>query len=175
MPAAIARPCAALLAILLLLGAGQSRGEDGPEPALATNNCSPAGELRGDPDRGSELHLRHCADCHGVDGRADLLVRHVEVTPADQSDPAYMQTLPDAFLYLAICKPWAATASCPPGETCSPTRTSGTWWPTSAASPGPENAAREVPGRLPRRCYSAGAGGEPVPGASAGFRAISRL
>src|SRR5690606_12278927 len=100
----IARPCAALLAILLLLGAGQSRGEDGPEPALATNICSPAGELRGDPDRGSELHLRHCADCHGVDGRADLLVRHVEVTPADQSDPAYMQTLPDAFLYLAICK-----------------------------------------------------------------------
>lgn len=94
----------ALLGCLLLLAAGPSRADDGPVAALTANNCSPSGELRGDPERGSDLHLKHCADCHGVDGRADVIVMHMDVPPADQSDPAYMQTLPDAFLYLAICK-----------------------------------------------------------------------
>jgi mono/diheme cytochrome c family protein len=29
---------------------------------------------------------------------------HMDTTPKDQSDAAYMKTLPDAYLYLAICK-----------------------------------------------------------------------
>ncbi len=74
------------------------------EPALTSVNCVPAGELRGDPVQGSALHLKHCAECHGVDGKGDAIVMHMDVPPRDQSDPGYMKTLPDEFLYLAVCK-----------------------------------------------------------------------
>ena len=72
--------------------------------ALDANNCGPTGELRGDPDNGKVLHEEHCAACHGYTGQADVVVMHMDETPKDQSDPEYMQTLPDAYLYLAICR-----------------------------------------------------------------------
>lgn len=72
--------------------------------ADAANGCAPAGELRGDATRGRALHLEHCAGCHGADGRAEVIVLHMDTPPKDQSDAAYMRTLPDSFLYLAICK-----------------------------------------------------------------------
>lgn len=33
-----------------------------------------------------------------------MVVMHMDETPADQSNPDYMQSLPDAWLYLAICR-----------------------------------------------------------------------
>ena len=60
--------------------------------------------LRGDPVNGQQLHLEHCVACHGLTGQADVVVMHMDETPPDQSDPAYMQNLPDGYLYLAICK-----------------------------------------------------------------------
>ena len=72
--------------------------------ALTTNDCTPTGELRGDPARGEELHLQDCAECHGATGKVDVIVMHMDEPPKDQSDPEYMNTLTDAFLYLAICK-----------------------------------------------------------------------
>ena len=74
------------------------------EPALTSVNCTPAGELRGDAERGAALHLQHCTGCHGVDGKGDAIVMHMDVPPKDQADPVYMKTLPDEFLYLAVCK-----------------------------------------------------------------------
>jgi mono/diheme cytochrome c family protein len=74
------------------------------DTALATASCSPAGELRGDPDRGAVLHLKHCADCHGADGRANVIVMHMDEGPQDQSDPDYMRALTDQYLYMATCK-----------------------------------------------------------------------
>jgi cytochrome c oxidase cbb3-type subunit 3 len=74
------------------------------DSALDTANCVPDGPLRGDVDRGAALHLKHCADCHGVDGRADVIVMHMDEPPRDQSDPAYMRALPDEYLYLVTCK-----------------------------------------------------------------------
>ncbi|MBL8202361.1 MAG: c-type cytochrome [Chromatiales bacterium] len=76
----------------------------GGESALKAVNCTPQGEVRGDVGRGAALHLQHCAACHGVDGKAEVIVMHMDVPPKDQSDPAYMKTLPDAYLYLAICR-----------------------------------------------------------------------
>lgn len=87
---------AGLLAASALAGAA--------EPALKTANCTPTGPLRGDLERGAALHLKDCADCHGVDGKANVIVMHMDQAPKDQSDPAYMKTLPDEYLYLAICK-----------------------------------------------------------------------
>ena len=72
--------------------------------ALATNDCAPRGDLRGDASRGAELHLQDCAECHGATGKVDVIVMHMDEPPKDQSDPAYMSTLTDAFLYLAICQ-----------------------------------------------------------------------
>jgi len=74
------------------------------ESALKAVNCAPLGQVRGDVERGAALHVRHCADCHGADGRAEVIVMHMDVPPKDQSDPVYMKTLPDEFLYLAICR-----------------------------------------------------------------------
>ena len=74
------------------------------ESALVTNQCGPRGDLRGDPAAGQQLHVEHCAACHGLTGRADVVVMHMDETPADQSDPEYMKTLPDAYLYIAICR-----------------------------------------------------------------------
>jgi len=64
----------------------------------------PAGELRGDAAKGGDLHGKYCAECHGASGKGDVIVMHMDTPPRDQSDPAYMKTLPDSFLYLAVCK-----------------------------------------------------------------------
>lgn len=74
------------------------------EPALADSGCVPAGQLRGDAANGAVLHGKYCAECHGASGKGDIIVMHMDTPPKDQSDPAYMKTLPDAFLYLAICQ-----------------------------------------------------------------------
>lgn len=74
------------------------------EPALAANGCTPSGDLRGDAGRGAALHLQYCADCHGADGRANVIVMHMDVAPKDQSDAAYMRTLTDQYLYVATCR-----------------------------------------------------------------------
>ena len=70
--------------------------------------CVPSGELRGDAKRGAPLHLQHCAACHGIDGKSEVIVMHIDEPPKDQSDPVYMKTLPDEYLYLVICKGGAA-------------------------------------------------------------------
>jgi cytochrome c553 len=98
-----------LLALLLTAGAAgatASQAEDAPTPgkALATNGCGPSGNLRGNAARGQKLHVENCAECHGLDGKAEVIVLHMDQPPKDQSDAAYMKTLPDAYLYLAICK-----------------------------------------------------------------------
>ncbi len=74
------------------------------EPALRTGNCAPPAEARGDAASGAALHLKHCAECHGVDGKAEVIVMHMDTPPKDQSDAAYMKALTDGYLYLAICK-----------------------------------------------------------------------
>lgn len=83
------------------LGVAQVSEDDS---ALATVDCTPRGELRGDAVRGAELHLADCAECHGQSGKVDVIVMHMDEPPKDQSDPVYMTTLTDAFLYLAICR-----------------------------------------------------------------------
>ena len=80
------------------------RTEAAENNALAVNNCAPSGELRGDAERGDVLHKQHCVACHGLTGAADVVVMHMDETPPDQSDPEYMNNIPDAYLYLAICK-----------------------------------------------------------------------
>ena len=92
------------LAILVLPMVTAWAGGNGEEPALTSNGCSPEGDLRGDADRGSELHLEHCAECHGYDGKAEVIVMHMDEPPPDETDAEYMKTVPDVFLYLAICK-----------------------------------------------------------------------
>jgi mono/diheme cytochrome c family protein len=74
------------------------------ESALALTECAPTGELRGDTENGKALHMEHCVACHGLTGAADVVVMHMDETPPDQSDPDYMQNLPDGYLYLAICR-----------------------------------------------------------------------
>lgn len=73
------------------------------ESALVGNDCTPAGELRGNADDGQDIHLEHCAECHGYDGKAEVIVMHMDEPPRDQTDAEYMNSLNDAFLYLAIC------------------------------------------------------------------------
>jgi cytochrome c oxidase cbb3-type subunit 3 len=73
-------------------------------PALEANDCVPNGELRGDAERGEEIHVENCAECHGYDGKAEVIVMHMDVPPKDQSDPEYMKTMADAYIYIAICK-----------------------------------------------------------------------
>jgi cytochrome c oxidase cbb3-type subunit 3 len=92
-----------LLAALLLTG---SAGADDGEriPALEENDCTPAGDLRGDAERGTDVHYENCAECHGYDGKAEVIVMHMDEPPKDQSDVEYMNTLSDAYLYIAICK-----------------------------------------------------------------------
>lgn len=72
--------------------------------ALEANNCVASGDLRGNAANGKALHAENCAACHGLTGAADVVVMHMDQTPKDQSDPNYMKQLPDAYLYLAICK-----------------------------------------------------------------------
>jgi cytochrome c oxidase cbb3-type subunit 3 len=92
-----------LRAITLLL-CGLPAAGFAAEPALAAVNCLPTGDLRGNAAQGAALHLKHCAECHGVDGKGDAIVMHMDVPPKDQSDTDYMKTLSDEFLYLAVCK-----------------------------------------------------------------------
>lgn len=102
---AIRQNCGLLLVVGLLTGTGSpAQAEDVRQSALESNNCGPVGELRGDPENGMVLHREHCVACHGVTGQADVVVMHMDQTPPDQSDPEYMKTLPDAYLYLAICR-----------------------------------------------------------------------
>ena len=91
--------------IVALFAAGIAHAGAG---AAATGSCAPSGELRGDEKRGAALHLQHCAACHGVDGKAEVIVMHMDEPPKDQSDPSYMRTLPDEYLYLVICRGGAA-------------------------------------------------------------------
>lgn len=93
-----------LAAALLLLGAAAVAQVAEEDSALATVDCVPTGELRGDPARGKALHLDNCAECHGATGKTDVIVMHMDEPPRDQSDAEYMSTLSDAFLYLAICR-----------------------------------------------------------------------
>jgi mono/diheme cytochrome c family protein len=97
---------ATALAVIGLGGTGLTVAADAPTPgkALATNDCAPSGSLRGDAARGQKLHVENCAECHGVDGKAEVIVLHMDQPPQDQSNAAYMKTLPDAYLYMAICK-----------------------------------------------------------------------
>jgi cytochrome c oxidase cbb3-type subunit 3 len=74
------------------------------DSALKSTNCTPQGDLRGNVERGAALHLKHCAECHGANGKSEVIVLHMDTPPRDQSDPVYMKTLPDAYLYLAVCK-----------------------------------------------------------------------
>lgn len=96
----------ALLATALLgLAAGAVPAQVAEQDsALATTDCTPRGELRGNATRGAELHLADCAECHGDTGKVDVIVMHMDEPPMDQSDAQYMSTLTDAFLYLAICR-----------------------------------------------------------------------
>jgi mono/diheme cytochrome c family protein len=91
-------------ALALLAGLLASAAAPGTESALKAFNCTPLGAIRGDVERGAALHIRHCAECHGADGKAEAVVMHMDVPPKDQSDSVYMKALPDAFLYLAICR-----------------------------------------------------------------------
>jgi len=91
------------LAAALVAGLSFAQVAD-EDTALATVDCTPRGELRGNAARGAELHLADCAECHGETGKVDVIVMHMDEPPKDQSDPVYMNTLTDAFLYLAICR-----------------------------------------------------------------------
>jgi len=92
-----------LLFLMILASCSAMAGES--QVALESNNCVPPQEdLRGDAGNGKVLHLEHCVACHGLNGQADVVVMHMDETPPDQSDPAYMDNLPDGYLYLAICR-----------------------------------------------------------------------
>ena len=97
------RSCAITVAALFMAGIANAGGG-----AASAESCAPSGELRGDAKRGAPLHLQHCAACHGVDGKAEVIVMHMDEPPKDQSDPVYMRTLPDEYLYLVICRGGAA-------------------------------------------------------------------
>ncbi|MCB1597717.1 MAG: cytochrome c [Gammaproteobacteria bacterium] len=97
------RSCAITVAALFMAGIANVGGG-----AASAESCAPSGELRGDAKRGAPLHLQHCAACHGVDGKAEVIVMHMDEPPKDQSDPVYMRTLPDEYLYLVICRGGAA-------------------------------------------------------------------
>ena len=95
---------AAGLAFLIAAFGSMQVNADDKEPALETNNCAPSGELRGDAEHGAELHMENCAECHGYDGKAEVIVMHMDEPPRDETDVEYMKSLSDLFMYLAICK-----------------------------------------------------------------------
>ena len=94
---------ASALLLITLFASGIAVAADERVTALEANKCAPTGELRGDAKNGQQLHMEHCVACHGLKGQADVVVMHMDETPPDQSDPEYMKTLPDGYLYLAIC------------------------------------------------------------------------
>jgi cytochrome c oxidase cbb3-type subunit 3 len=79
-------------------------GAEENTPALEMNNCKPTGELRGDAEKGAPLHMEHCAECHGQDGKAEVIVMHMDEPPRDETDVDYMKTMSDLFIYLSICR-----------------------------------------------------------------------
>ena len=98
-----------LSAVGLCIFAALAMGNDQPATdqrvvALESNSCAPEGDIRGDAEAGSVLHVENCAECHGYDGKAEVIVMHMDEPPRDQTDVEYMNTLSDLFLYLAICK-----------------------------------------------------------------------
>lgn len=99
-------PLAATLLVPWLLATGAAWAD--AVPAETANHCAPTGNLRGDAKRGAALHKERCAECHGLDGRAQVIVLHMDTPPHDQTDAEYMRKLPDAFLYLAVCRGGAA-------------------------------------------------------------------
>ncbi len=98
------RLSAAALCLLAATAVADNDTGDAKVYAIDSNSCAPQGELRGDPEAGAELHLENCAECHGYDGKAEVIVMHMDEPPRDQTDAEYMNTLSDLFLYLAICK-----------------------------------------------------------------------
>ena len=92
-----------LVAALLALAAPVKADEESGAVANEANNCIPTGDLRGDADRGVDVHVENCAECHGYDGKAEVIVMHMDEPPRDQTDVEYMKTLNDTFLYRAIC------------------------------------------------------------------------
>jgi len=92
-----------LLSITALLCIGGLSAQAVAEPALESNHCAPTGNLRGDAQAGQDIHIEHCAECHGYDGKAEVIVMHMDEPPHDQTDVEYMKMLNDQFLYLAIC------------------------------------------------------------------------
>jgi mono/diheme cytochrome c family protein len=93
-----------LAVILLSLSATIAVADNEQQVALETNDCVPTGDLRGDAKAGAPIHAETCAECHGHDGKAEVIVMHMDEPPRDQTDVEYMTTLNDMFLYLAICK-----------------------------------------------------------------------
>ena len=51
---------------------------DDKSAAVDSNNCAPTGELRGDAERGAAIHDENCAECHGYDGKAEVIVMHMD-------------------------------------------------------------------------------------------------
>jgi mono/diheme cytochrome c family protein len=92
------------IALLLLAAATAVADESERIMALESNDCVPTGNLRGNAEAGTDLHVENCAECHGYDGKAEVIVMHMDEPPRDQTDVEYMEALPDMFLYLAICK-----------------------------------------------------------------------
>lgn len=92
-----------LAAVLAAMTAPASADEEVIGMASETNNCLPAGDLRGDVERGVDLHVENCAECHGYDGKAEVIIMHMDEPPRDQTDVEYMKSLNDVFLYRAIC------------------------------------------------------------------------
>jgi mono/diheme cytochrome c family protein len=100
----MSRLSAALPALLVLILPALAAADK--VAALAENQCAPPQQqsLRGDAANGQTLHVDNCAACHGLDGKSNVVIMHMDETPPDQSDPEYMSTLSDGYLYLAICK-----------------------------------------------------------------------
>lgn len=98
------RTLSSMLTLLIAAITTVQVSADDKSLALETNNCAPTGDLRGDAERGAALHVENCAECHGYDGKAEVIVMHMDEPPRDETDVEYMKTLSDLFLYLAICK-----------------------------------------------------------------------
>jgi len=94
----------AVLILVITACAQPQVNADDKVVALEANNCAPSGDLRGDAERGAILHEENCAECHGYDGKAEVIVMHMDEPPRDETDVEYMNTLSDLFMYLAICK-----------------------------------------------------------------------
>ena len=74
----------------------------------------PSGSLRGDAEAGAVLYAQYCSSCHGANGKGDGPISVGLIpTPRDHTDPAYMDTLSDEYLYTVIQKGGAAVGKSP--------------------------------------------------------------